>query len=214
VKILFLARHFSYLRNFETAIVTLAMRGHQIHLAAEREETLGGREMAQRNCAQYPAVTLGTYPTRRKDEDPVAVRQLRLGLDFLRFLDRPTTTRRTCGAARSAAPRRGCGAVAPSRLPLRPGRRLLARLLRAAERAVPEAADVQAYLREQNPDITLLTPLIELGSPQLDLLAAAQARAVARCSASEAGITCRARRCSARGRTSSPSGIRSRSARR
>jgi len=176
VKILFLARHFSYLRNFESAIITLAERGHQMHLAAEREETLGGREMVERIAARYPGVTLGTYPTRRKDEDPVAVRQLRLGLDFLRFLDpaydaAPHLRSRAFGRAPARV-------VGLSRLPvLRSGvgRRLLASLLRLAERAVPEARDVQAYLRDQNPDITLLTPLIELGSPQLDLLAAAQA---------------------------------------
>ena len=43
MKILFLARHFSYLRLFESAIAELAERGHVIHLSADREESLGRR---------------------------------------------------------------------------------------------------------------------------------------------------------------------------
>ena len=46
--ILFLTRHFSYLRNFESAIRELARRGHKIHLSADREETMGGRGMVMR----------------------------------------------------------------------------------------------------------------------------------------------------------------------
>ena len=42
MKILFLARHFSYLRFFESAIAELAERGHALHLSADREESLGG----------------------------------------------------------------------------------------------------------------------------------------------------------------------------
>ena len=48
MKILFFARHYSYLRLFESTIAELAERGHQIHLAADREETMGGRRMAER----------------------------------------------------------------------------------------------------------------------------------------------------------------------
>ena len=43
MKVLFIARHFTYFRNFESVIAELAERGHQVHLAADREEALGGR---------------------------------------------------------------------------------------------------------------------------------------------------------------------------
>ena len=36
LKILFIARHYSYLRLFESAVIELAGRGHQITLAADR----------------------------------------------------------------------------------------------------------------------------------------------------------------------------------
>jgi hypothetical protein len=41
VTILFIARHYSYLRLFESAVEALAARGHTITLAADREEALG-----------------------------------------------------------------------------------------------------------------------------------------------------------------------------
>jgi hypothetical protein len=176
MKVLFLARHFSYLRNFESAIILLAERGHQIHLAAEREETLGGRDMVERIVARFPAVTMGMYPTRRESEDPVAVRHLRISLDYLRFLDvaYDATPHLRARAARRTPTRM----VALARLPIlrsSPGRRLLAAVLGVAERCAPVTLDIDAYLAEQDPDITLLTPLIDLGSPQLDLLVSSQA---------------------------------------
>ena len=65
MKILFLARHFSYLRLFESAIAELAERGHTIHLSADREESLGGAGLVERLAARYPKVTVGWTPTRQ-----------------------------------------------------------------------------------------------------------------------------------------------------
>jgi hypothetical protein len=39
---------------------------------------------------------------------------------------------------------------------------------------VPSQAGVDAFLREHRPDLLLITPLIELGSPQLDYVRAAR----------------------------------------
>ena len=64
MKILFRARHFSYLRNFESAIAELAERGHALHLSADREESLGGAGMVERLAARFPAVTVGWTPGR------------------------------------------------------------------------------------------------------------------------------------------------------
>ena len=177
MKILFLARHFSYLRNFETAIVALAERGHQLHLAVEREETLGGREMAERIAARFPNVTLGLYPSRTKNEDQKAVRGLRLGVDYLRFLDaRYGRTPHMRARATERAPAR---VVALSRLPLlrrKPGRWLIGKALGWLETGEPQSPAMDAYLREQAPDLVMLTPLVDLGSPQIDAFDSARAQ--------------------------------------
>ena len=38
MRVLFFARHYAYLRLFESAIAELARRGHEVHLSADREE--------------------------------------------------------------------------------------------------------------------------------------------------------------------------------
>ena len=54
-------------------------------------------------------------------------------------------------------------------------RRLVTRVLEAIEEAVPRQKGVDAFVAGQRPDLLLITPLIELGSPQLDYLRAARA---------------------------------------
>ena len=52
MRLLFFARHWAYLRNFESAIEALAQRGHRIHMAVSVTETLGGRQMIERLVAR------------------------------------------------------------------------------------------------------------------------------------------------------------------
>jgi hypothetical protein len=56
----------------------------------------------------------------------------------------------------------------------RASRALLAALLRGLERVIPAAPGVEGFLREQQPDLLLVTPLIELGSQQVDYVKAAR----------------------------------------
>ena len=54
-------------------------------------------------------------------------------------------------------------------------RRLASAAVRNVERAVPDDPRIREYLESQNPDIVLLTPLIDLGSSQIEYLRAARA---------------------------------------
>ena len=81
MKVLFIARHYSYLRLFESAIVELAKRGHTITLAADREEQMGGRRMVEQIAASYPNVSLADAPGRRPGAWADVARQIRMGLD-------------------------------------------------------------------------------------------------------------------------------------
>lgn len=53
-------------------------------------------------------------------------------------------------------------------------RRALAALLRGIERLVPTNARVEAFVEAHSPDVLLVTPLIELGSQQVDYVKAAR----------------------------------------
>ena len=177
--ILFLTRHFSYLRNFESAIRELARRGHKIHLSADREETMGGRGMVMRIAAEFPNVTVGWTPIREPGAWYELARKLRLGLDYLRFLDRAyASTPHLQIRARGRAPIMVVTLAALPLLRTRAGRWLLAAILRGFERGIPRSVELDVFVRDQNPDLVLITPLVDLGSPQADHFANARAAGV------------------------------------
>ena len=75
VRLLFLARHANYFRSFESVIRLWAERGHQVHLAVERGESVGGSALLEHLTASYPGITAGEAPTtgiRRMDRAVVA----------------------------------------------------------------------------------------------------------------------------------------------
>jgi hypothetical protein len=176
MKILFLARHFSYLRLFESAIAELAERGHVIHLSADREESLGGAGLVERLAARYPNVTVGWTPGRQSGAWADLGRKLRLSIDYLRFLDpRYDSAPRLRGRSEERTPQpvrwlaRMPMCAGPS------GRQTLSWLLRQFEQAVPRSHELDAFYREQAPDVVLITPLVDLGSPQIDHYMSARA---------------------------------------
>lgn len=100
---------------------------------------------------------------------------VRLLLDYLRFFD-PAFA----GAA-------GLRARAEKRVPRvyrrlvrlvarggAPARSAFAGTLRALERVIPSSGAIDAFIRQQRPDLLLVTPLIELGSQQVDYVKSAR----------------------------------------
>ena len=175
MKILFLARHYAYLRLFESAIEGLAMRGHEIVLAADRKERIGGQGMIERLAARCPKVTLAQTPRRRDEPWTTAARQVRLGIDYLRFL-RPefAQTPHLRNRARERAPRivvrwaeSGLSRAVGGAEGVRKGLCLM-------ERGLPVPPEVEAFMKVQAPDLVMITPLVDIGSSQLDYLAAAR----------------------------------------
>ena len=168
--ILFLARHFAYFRNFDSVIRLLASRGHRLHLAADVEEWLGGRALADRLAAECPGVTVGFTPPRADPRTFEVATALRLAADYFRYVD---SSYDDAPAIRVRAWERTPRiALWLARLP---GRRITAPLLRTAERYVPLDANVHAFVGAVQPDVLLITPLLELGSPQLDYVKSARA---------------------------------------
>jgi hypothetical protein len=171
MNVLFIARHFTYFRNFESVIAALAERGHRLHLASDREEALGGRELVDGLAARYPSqVTVGFTPILQWGRYRRLAGALRIGLDYLRYSDpRYEATPRIRERAYERTP---LLVLALAKLPFRG---LLTRVLTVLERAVPRQVGVDEFIAEHKADVLLITPLIELGSPQLDYLRAARA---------------------------------------
>jgi len=174
MNVLFIARHFTYFRNFESVIATLAERGHHVHLAADREEALGGRGLVDRLAARFPSqVTIGFTPILHWGRYRRLSHVLRVGLDYLRYSD--PRYEATPKIRERAYERTAFLVLLLARLPFR---RVLVRVLEHIEAAVPRQLGVDDFIRNARPDALLITPLIELGSPQLDYVRAARAMGI------------------------------------
>jgi hypothetical protein len=175
LKILFIARHYSYLRLFESAIEGLARRGHQITLAADRAESMGGRQMVERIAAQYPNVRLDDVSNRHAGAWAELARRIRLGIDYFRFLDpRYARTLHLRRRAHDRAPRVVVWLAGSSLGSWFGGPAGIQRILTFLERGIPGAAALEAFISTHAPDVLLITPLVDMGSPQLDHVVAAR----------------------------------------
>ena len=177
MKLLFLARHANYFRNFESVIRLWAERGHQVHLAVERGESVGGSVLLDQLTRTYPGVTAGEAPRREADKWSSLAARLRRAIDLLRYLEPAyDSTPRLRARAAERAPAFAVTFAASAFSRWRPARAVLGRVLARAEAAVPPSRDVAGYLRQQKPDALIMTPLIGVvGSAQPDYLRAARA---------------------------------------
>ena len=176
MRLLVVTRHFAALRNYESVIRGLVARGHEVELAALQVDALGGSEMAARWKTELPSLRVSWAPGRPVSDTETVTQKVRLALDWVRYL----------APAYRAAPRlveRACERTPRAMLWLTgvpgartaPVRRMLRTGLGALERALPRVPTVEAFLQERHPDVVMLTPLIGLGSPEVDFLRSAQA---------------------------------------
>jgi hypothetical protein len=177
VKLLFLARHANYFRNFEGVVRLLAERGHQVHLVVERGESVGGSALLDRLTAAHAGVTAGEAPRRETGAAATMVGRLRRAIDLLRYLEPAyDATPRLRARAAERAPAFAARFAGSAWSRVSAVRAALGWLLRRAEAAVPPSRDVTAYLADQRADAFLVTPLIGVvGSSQPDYLRAARA---------------------------------------
>jgi hypothetical protein len=176
VKVLFFMRHPGYVRNFESTLAGLAERGHRVHVAFDRYFM---RWQPDRNpidplCASYPAISHDPSPVPPRSASRSLGIQLGVLTDYLRYF----------GTEYARAPKlreRARTAVPPMLRPpidrlasSRSRRRVLGRVLAAMERATPVPDEVVDYIRGHAPDLVIVTPLVGLGSPQVEYLRAAK----------------------------------------
>src|SRR5215510_2897184 len=176
--VLFVMRHSGYVRNFESTLRMLSERGHVVHLALQggtKYDQLDPTHIAQQLADRYPAFTYGEAPIR-SDGWGLLGRDIRLGRDYLRYLtpEYRQAPKLRARARRDAPPwvarRTERGLLATS-----VGRAVLSSSLRAMDAAIPTDAAIDAFIRQAKPDILIVTPLIEPGSPQVDYVRSARA---------------------------------------
>jgi hypothetical protein len=179
MRFLFSMRHVGSLRLFDPALRALARRGHEVDVLVSRRESIEWGAAAAQLTAEYPAVRwqwADDLPPNLWLEFATVVR---LWLDYLRYFDpRYAEAPKLRIRAEDRVP--GFIVRACRRWPLStaPGRAALARMLRGIERVLPRQQAADAAIDAHRPDAMLLTPLVHLGSPQVELLRSARAMRV------------------------------------
>jgi hypothetical protein len=157
MKILFVLEH-PGIGPLVPALRLLHDRGHEIHLAARRVKFGHSHDELQALADGCERIRFTKLPS---GDGSKLSREVRLALDYRRYLE---PRYRDSPKLRARAEK-----SAPPRLV-----RVPSSLLRVVERSLPPPEAVLRYLRKEQPDVVLVTPLIDLGSRQADWLRGAK----------------------------------------
>jgi hypothetical protein len=176
MKILFLAAHHAYYRNFESAIAALAERGHAVHLAADEPESMGGQVLVERLSAKYPRVTHGFAPSLDDEAWFRLARKLRSASDYVRFHDAAFATfRKTRLTLRDRIPRGVLSVMDGGAEKSGALRAVIGAVLRGSEALMPISEASRRFIESHDPDVVLLASVTAWRLPQIDHLRAARA---------------------------------------
>jgi hypothetical protein len=173
MKLLFIMDSPEYLRFYDSVIDECAARGHDVRLGVSHGQER--KPVGLQGLSTHTRVhVLGLVPEHTGRWGDIAYR-LRGIMDFVRYLH-PRF------AAAPALRARMKGKILPSAfhwldaIPSLPPRvvRAAERMLMAADWAMPVPEHFVAYLREQAPDVLLMSPLVTAGSEQVDWIKAAR----------------------------------------
>jgi hypothetical protein len=174
VKILFVMASPEYLRFYDSTIDELASRGHHVVLAVnnQREKKPVGLEGLRTYAGR--TTILGVVPQHDGVWGDLAC-GLRGTMDFVRYLH----PRFAAAPVLRARIKRKALPVALRWLDAIPSAppavvRGLVRVLAGCERAIPLSEEILGVLREQAPDVLLVSPLVDAASDQVDWIKAAR----------------------------------------
>jgi hypothetical protein len=169
MKILFLLGATSRIRNFDHAIMALAERGHVVRLAGRLRK--GIFELPK--SVEHERISGRVNPTERTDEWRDFADLLRGARDYIRYFD-PRYAQATRLVRRAYQ-------TAPTEFVLFCERhawvkrhwKLVSRVLATCEDLIPTDPGFEAFLREERPDLMVVTPLVTFEAYQTDYVKAA-----------------------------------------
>ena len=180
MKILFSMRHSGALRNYASTLRELAGRGHDIHLAFMMQDKLGDGRLLWELTNDYANITYGELGKKTPWRFWLGMaRAVRAAADYVRYGTpeyRDAHALRERAASRVPAILRGFLALPLVRT--RVGLRAVSKLLLAVEYAIPTDRWVADTIAAQKPDVVLVTPLVDIGSDQVEYVKAAKALGV------------------------------------
>ena len=169
LRILFLVHNLGKTRHFDGVIDRLTGRGHTVILAAAAKRNgLKGTGLGSSRRVEVVAC-----PTHRVDRWRHMATQLRLGRDYLRYFE-PAYARAGKLAERAAS---YTPESVKARIEQRPWIRrhasAVGRALELVEAALPSERYFELFIKYHEPDLVIVTPLVDFGSYQTDYVKAA-----------------------------------------
>jgi hypothetical protein len=190
VRVLFFVDRPGVLRQYASLVTELAERGHDVHLALRSEADEDQRPQVERLVGPSPHVTAGPAPARPEDDGWRALAGTVRALGDLaryahpRYAEAPALRARVRDKVGRRLARADDLGPLTRRLAPRLAGRLAAddaaladrviRLARRAEHAIPSSPAIDSYLREQAPDVVLVTSVVKVASPQVEFLKSAR----------------------------------------
>jgi hypothetical protein len=178
MKILFVLEQRGYLPTYAGVARALTRGGHSLRLAWPDDDVSVPEELAE--C---PGVTIAQWPKKREDEWASVVTTVRRASDYLRYLspDFQGATKLRARAFQKLLHSISRGARIPEAgwsdialgLTNQERERLLT-IVRLVEDAIPSDTGQEAFLNVDRPDAVLVSPLIDLGSSQTDVVKSAK----------------------------------------
>jgi hypothetical protein len=185
--ILFSMRNPGYIRNFQSTIICLLERGHRVHLVwssdKDSETERAARSGIDALITRFPGLTASALPAPSKPKGTqLVVLAARTALDYMRYLA-PIYVKSTDLRSRVASkvsPRHAVVAKVLGRFTL--PRRIWAGVLSFVSEHAPlgdqEHLDLALSSPGSAPDLVCVTPLVDIASPQVDLVLAARRRGI------------------------------------
>jgi hypothetical protein len=177
MKIVFSLAHVGFVRNYDRTVRHLAGQGHQIHIAVlTARNKLREKSTLDRLMAEHPNVTYGLWPKTKPSVWASAALPIRITQDYIRYLD--PRYRSSTELRKRVATRTPIGGIWFARAFAGVGswsRRLCLWALSWLDRAMPLNEDALAFLKDHKPDVLLVTPLIDVGSTQVEHVKVAKA---------------------------------------
>jgi hypothetical protein len=174
MRVLFVWDSAEYLRFFDSTVQECVRRGHDVAIAYNNANIKKQGGLRGLSALGSQVRVLGVVPRSRGRWSRMAS-GLRGTMDFVRYLHPRFAVARAARARmkRKALPRAFHWL---DRIPTLPASavRLIERALAAMEQAIPVPQSVLDFLRQQAPDLVLISPLVDASSDQVDLVKAAR----------------------------------------
>jgi hypothetical protein len=178
LNILFAMASPEYLRFYDGTIRELAARGHRVSIACNKDRENKPVRLEGMSGESSGVIVLGLVPRRAGAWGAIG-RGLRGLTDFARYLHPRFVGAPVLRARmkRKVLPR-GFRWLDGVRTVGERGSRWLMRCLAACEAAIPSSTAIERFISHQDADLVLVSPLVDAGSDQVELVKSAQALGV------------------------------------